>query len=150
VERERLRRGVGLALAWVVAAVVAVVVGVAAVTGLGDQIRDRGPIGDNELVRDLALDTRPADLDSGEPRVEETFRDDFGSFVVACQGRYALGVGRPSPAPGWRTVSYERGPDDDIDAVFSDGRRSQEIEVYCDLGRPELSELEDNTLPRDD
>jgi hypothetical protein len=141
---------VGLTLAWVVAAVLAVVVGVTAVTSLGDQIRDRGPIGDNELVRDLALGAEGGTLDPDEPRFEKTFTYDFGSFTVACQGRFAVSVGAPEPAPGWRTISYEQGPDDDIDAVFSDGRRSQEIEIYCDLGRPELGELEDDTLPNDD
>ena len=150
MQRLWLRQGVGLTLAWVVAAVLAVVVGVTAVTSLGDQIRDRGPIGDNELVRDLGLGVDGASLDPGKPRVEETFTYDFGALVVACQGRFAVSVAAPEPAPGWRTISYERGPDDDIDAVFANGRRSQEIEVYCDLGRPELGELEDDILPRDD
>jgi hypothetical protein len=146
--RERRQR-LSFVLAWVAAAVVAVTVGVGAVTGLGDQILDRGPIGDNELVRKQAAEnTRPAELDPEEPVIEETFTDEFGEFVVACQGKFAIGVdARPDEAAGWRLISYEPGPDDDIDAVFSNGERSQELEVFCNLGRPVLSELENHTLP---
>jgi hypothetical protein len=143
------RRRAGLVVGWVVAAVAAITVGVTAVNGLGDRIRDRGPLGDNALVRDAQLQTGRPTLDPAEPQVQATFGDDFGEFVVACQGKYALGLeARPDRAAGWRTISYEQGPDDDVDAVFSDGRRSQELEIYCNLGRPVL-ELEDNTLPED-
>lgn len=149
--RRRLGAGAGLALLWVVAAVAAVAVGVAAVNGLGDQIRDRGPLGDNQLVREAGERTSSATPDPDDTVVEETFTADFGEFVVACQGMYAFAVeARPDEAAGWRTVSYEPGPDDDIDAVFSNGSRTQEVEVYCNLGRPVLSEIEDNTLPDDD
>lgn len=139
-----------LVAAWVAAAVAAVGIGVAAVTTLGDQIRDRGPLGDNELVRSqAAVNGRPMALDPSETRIEETFTDDFGDFVVACQGKYAIAVeARPDRPGGWRTISFETGPDDDIDAVFSNGRRSQELEIYCNLGRPVLSEVENHTIPR--
>ena len=142
------RRG-GVVVAWVVAAVLAVIVGVAAVNGLGDQIRDRGPMGDNELVRNALIQTGRPTLDPAEPLVESTFSDDFGEFVAACRVKWALGLeALPDRAAGWRTISFEEGPDDDVDAVFSNGRRSQELEIYCNLGRPVL-EIEDNTLPSD-
>jgi len=132
-----------------VAAVVAVTVGVTAVNGLGDRIRDRGPLGDNELVRNAQLQTQTPTLDPDEPLVEATFTDDFGSFTAACRGQWAIGLEAvPDRGSGWRTISYEEGPDDDVDAVFSDGKRSQELEIYCNLGRPVL-ELENNTLPSD-
>lgn len=146
-----MRQRVGFAVAWVVAAVMAVAVGVAAVSGLGDQIRDRGPLGNQDLIPSSTLNTRAPTVNPDEPRVEETFSSDFGEFVVACQGKYAIGVeARPDRTAGWRTISYEPGPDDDIDAVFSNGRRSQELEVYCNLGRPVLDEIENNTIPEDD
>lgn len=146
-----MRQRVGFVVAWVVAATIAVTMGVAAVTGLGDQIRDRGPLGDNELVRNSGQNTQPATPDPEDPLIEETFSDDFGEFVVACQGKFALGIeARPDEAAGWRTISYEPGPDDDIDAVFSNGQRSQELEIYCNLGRPVLAEVENNTIPEDD
>lgn len=145
------RQQVGFVLAWVIAATIAVSVGVAAVSGLGDRIRDRGPLGDNELVRSAGQNPAPVTPDSDDRTVERTFTHDFGEFVVACQGKFAIGIeARPDRAAGWRTVSYETGPDDDIDAVFSNGRRSQEIEIYCNLGRPVLSEVENNTLPDND
>jgi hypothetical protein len=147
-----VRQRIGFVLAWVIAAVLAITVGVTAVNGLGGQIRDRGPIGNHELIESSGPDAQDPVVDPDEPRIAETFSSDFGEFVVACQGKFAFGVqARPDKARGWRTISYEPGPDDDIDAVFSDGRRSQELEVYCNLGRPVLSELENNTIPsRDD
>jgi hypothetical protein len=149
-DRDSVRRRSGLGIAWLVAAVVAVIVGVTAVTRLGDQLSDRGPLGNQELIR-KAEPAAPARPDPDDPLIEGTFEDDFGSFVVACQGKFAIGVeARPDEGAGWRTISYEPGPDDDIDAVFSNGRRSQELEIYCNLGRPVLSELENNTIPDDD
>ena len=145
------RQRAGSAALWGVAVVVAVTIGVAAVTGLGDQVRNRGPLGDNELVREAGQRTGPATPDPGDPEFEETFSDDFGKFVVACRGKYAIGVETlPNTAAGWRTVSYEPGPDDDIDAVFSNGRRTQELEIYCNQGRPVLAEIENNAIPDDD
>lgn len=62
-----------------------------------------------------------------------------------------LGVGvGPDEDAGWRVVSWEKGPDDDVDAVFSDGRNSVDLEVFCNRGRPTLAELERNTLGEDD
>ena len=145
-----MRQQVGFAIAWLVAAIIAVTVGVVAVTGLGERLRDRGPLGNQELLRTSEVDAVPAKPDPDEPLVEKTFVSDFGAFVVACQGMFAIGVeARPDKALGWQTISYEPGPDDDIDAVFSNGRRSQELEVYCNLGRPVLSEIENNTIPDD-
>ena len=148
-DRLDLRQRVGFAVAWTMAAVVAITVGIAAVSGVGERIRDRGPLANNELVRSAALQTAPVTVDTSEPLVEETFADDFGEFDVACRGKFALGIAvRPDRAAGWRTISYEQGPDDDVDAVFSNGRRSQELEVYCNLGSPVL-EIESNLLPDD-
>lgn len=124
-----LRQPVGFEFVWVIAAVLAVTVVVAAVTGLGSD---------------------PRHLENNEPPVEKTFSADFGQFVAVCRGRLAIGVeARPDEAAGWLTVSYEPGPDDDIDAVFSNGRRSQELEIHCVLGRPVLSEIENDTIPDD-
>ena len=48
---------------------------------------------------------------------------EWGAFDVECRDTWAYGVGvRPDEATGWRIVSWEKGPDDDVDAVFSDGR----------------------------
>ena len=37
-----------------------------------------------------------------------------------------------------------------MDAVFANRGRSIEIEVYCNQGRPTVSDLERKTLPDDD
>ena len=70
--------------------------------------------------------------------------------MVALPGPIAFGTrhGR-RPDDGWRMVSYEGGPDDDVDAVFSNGRRSVDLEVFCNRGEPTVAEIEDNTLPDD-
>ncbi len=151
-DRGLVRQRIGLAAAWLFAAAIAVTVGVVAVTSVGDQIRDRGPQGNNELIRSANFDSDRGDTpDPGQSLFEKTFSDDFGEFDVACQGKFAIGVqARPNLTAGWRTISYESGPDDDIDAVFSNGDRSQELEIYCNLGRPVLSELENNNLPENE
>ena len=59
------------------------------------------------------------------------------------------GPRRRAGSDGWRIVSYERGPDDDVDAVFSSRGRSVEVEVFCNQGEPTVSDLERNTLPDD-
>ena len=61
-----------------------------------------------------------------------------------------LPVSRPEPAPGWRIVSYETGPDDDVDAVFAKAAESIEIEVFCNRGIPTVADLERKTLPEGD
>ena len=74
--------------------------------------------------------------------------DEFGGFLVECRGVAAYGIeARPDTAAGWRVVSFERGPDDDVDAVFSQDRRSIDIEVFCNRGEPTIAEVERNELP---
>lgn len=122
----------------------AIAVGVVAVTQVGDTLRDRGPIG---TVADRgSLDGGPGTPDPSASVVQETFAEEFGEIDVSCQGAFASGVDA-RPAAGWRTVSFETEPDEDIDAVFAMGERSIEIEVFCNRGQPTVSEIEQNTLP---
>ncbi len=130
---------------WVVAAGLAVAVGVLAVRSAGADLRGRGPIGNPDLVSAAEIEGR-ATPDPNLPVLEDTFSGDYGRFVVGCQGVFASTIDAV-PAPGWRVVSIEPGPDDDVDAIFSSGRRSVELEVYCNRGRPRLAELESKTLP---
>lgn len=137
-------RPLGLVAVWIAVAALAVTVGVLTVTRVGDTLRDRGPLG-NEAAR--------TDLQEGRARpdpaldlVERTFAEEFGEIDVACQGAFARGLDA-RPAAGWRTVSFETGPDDDVDAVFAKQARSIEIEVFCNRGEPTVSEVEQNTLP---
>ncbi|WP_139983892.1 hypothetical protein [Nocardioides litoris] len=144
-------RALGYVVAWVVAAAAAVTVGLVAVTGVGASVRDRGPLtGGAQAVRDARTDGE-GDLvaDPGAAAVEDTVTGDYGSFTVTCQGAVATAV-RPEPAAGWRVVSYEAGPDDDVDAVLAAGARSVEVEVFCNGGRPTVSDLEEKTLDADD
>jgi hypothetical protein len=141
------RRSVGFALAWVVAAVLAVTVGVLAVSSVGASVRDRGPLG-NE-VPDVDQTEGASTPNPNAAVVGRTVEDEFGTFEVECRGVVAYGLAAV-PADGWRVVSYEQGPDDDVDAVFAQGGRSIEIEVYCNQGRPVIGDREEKTLPDDD
>ena len=151
-EGRSMRTVVGWTLGWIVAAALSVTVGVVAVTSLGASIRDRGPIGDNELIRQAELaEGASAAPDPDAERIRTTVEDEFGGFVVECQGVYAYGIeARPDEAAGWRTVSFERGPDDDVDAVFANAGRSIDLEVFCNRGRPTVAEIEFNELPDED
>ncbi len=143
----RVRRRSGFVAAWVAAAALAVTVGLLAVSTVGASIRGRGPLGSEVVPEGREPTSAPQALpDAGPARA---FEGEWGRFVVRCRGVYAVGE-RAEAASGWRTVSYERGPDDDVDAVFSSGLRSVELEIYCNRGRPTLSDLERNTLPDDD
>ena len=145
-----MRRSTGYVVAWVVAAVVAVAVGLAAVGTVGASIRGRGPLG-TEVVPEGPEPTAGAAEGAAaqaRPGPSRTFAGEWGRFVVRCRGSFAVGE-RAVAARGWRTVSYERGPDDDVDAVFSNGGSSVDLEVFCNRGRPTLAELEQNTLPDD-
>lgn len=132
---------------WAATTAVAVLVGVFAVSTVGATIRDRGPVGDEVLGNDTVKP--PTTMPEGPP-VRDEVAGEWGSFVVECRDTWAYGVAaRPDRAAGWRIVSWEKGPDDDVDAVFSDGRSSVDLEVFCNRGRPTLAELEHNTLGDD-
>ncbi|NPD06640.1 hypothetical protein HN031_18345 [Nocardioides sp. zg-1308] len=144
-----MRRRMLLVGLWAVTTTVAVLVGVLAVSTVGATIRDRGPVGD-EVMRDDSV-APPSSPPAGAPRVRDEIAGEWGAFVVECRDTWAYGVGvRPDEAAGWDVVSWEKGPDDDVDAVFSDGSRSVDLEVFCNRGRPTLAELERNTLGADD
>ena len=132
---------------WAATTAVAVLVGVLAVSTVGATIRDRGPVGDEVLRNDTI---KPPTSSPEGPAVRDEVSGEWGTFVVECRDTWAYGVAtRPDKAAGWRVVSWEKGPDDDVDAVFSDGRNSVDLEVFCNRGRPTLAELERNTLGDD-
>ncbi|WP_134767613.1 hypothetical protein [Nocardioides sp. 1609] len=138
-------RALGYVAAWLGAAAVAVTVGLVAVSSVGASVRDRGPL---TAASDPTLETS-ATPDPAAERREDVFDGDYGSVTVACQGALAFGI-RADPAAGWTTVLLDTEADDDIEAVFSSGPRSIEIEFYCDGGRPTVSDFEDQTLSDDD
>jgi hypothetical protein len=147
-DNDGVRRRIGYALAWLLATTVAIAVGVSAVSTVGAQVRGRGPLG-NEVIRTSQLEGT-AKVDPADASVKRTIEGEWGAFLVRCQGPVAFGVEvRPARSVGWRVVSFERGPDDDVDAVFSNGRRSFDLEVFCNRGEPTVGEIEENTLPDD-
>lgn len=146
-----MSKRIGFVVAWVLATVLAVGVGVVAVATVGASIRDRGPIGENVGLGGDAQPTVPATPAPTTAAVRKEITGEFGAFVVECRDTWAYGVqAKPATAQGWRVVSYEKGPDDDVDAVFSDGRNSVDLEVFCNQGQPTVAEMERNTLGDDD
>lgn len=136
---------------WVLAVVVATAFGLFAVRLVGEAVRGSGPIG-QELTRagaPLAGDPRIRP-DPDAQVVRRAIAREFGTFVVACHGAYAVGE-RATPAPdgGWAVLRFEPGPDDDVDAVFTSRTRFVELEVFCNAGRPEVSELESSRVTDD-
>lgn len=153
-ERSRQRtqqgaRAIRYVALWLVAAGLAITVGVVAVTSVGASIRGRGPLG-NEAIRTAELDdtSGAVRVDPDADVVRRSIDDDYGSFVVQCQGTLASGVDT-EVRDGWQVVSVEPGPDDDVDAVFVRGQESIEVEVFCNRGEPTLAELERKTLEPD-
>lgn len=141
------RRVIRYAAAWLVAAAVAVAVGIFAVTSAGAGIRDRGPLGTGLPAVEADATYTP---DPEAKRVRTEVEDVYGTFVVECRGSVAYGVdARPDTAAGWRVVSYEPGPDDDVDAVFANGPRSIEVEIFCNRGEPTVSDREEHVLDED-
>ncbi len=144
---EGTRRRMGYAALWLLVAAVCVAIGVLAVNVVGAGLRDRGPIGSESLVPREDPTSLPVDPD--DPTHAKTIRGEFGEFDVRCQGVVIRGE-KPRPAKGWRTVTYEDRPDDDVDAVFESRTQVIEIEVYCNGGRPTIAEQEIGTRPDDE
>lgn len=132
------------AMAWLAAVGVATAVGIASVEAVGDAARGRGPLGPVvEPRQDVdAKQVRNARLHSF-PKVTDPVRGEYGAFVVSCRGPYAIGDSVEA-ARGWRAISFEPGPDDDVDALFTNGDGSLEVEVFCNRGRPTLADVEHN------
>lgn len=142
-----VRHRAGYVLVWVVGAIAAIAVGVLAVEIAGAGLRDRGPVGSSDLVgREDPSDLAP---DPDDPKHADTITGDYGEFDVECQGVVIRGF-EPRTAPGWRTVTFETGPDDDVDATFESADAIIEVEIYCNGGRPTLAEEEVGTRPDTD
>jgi len=138
-----MKRGVLLAIGWFAAVAVAVTVGVVTVSAVDASMRGRGPIGD-EVLRSSASVTPSPTVDA-DNLVTDVISGDYGEFEVGCSGAFAVGI-EARPADGWRLLSHDRGPDDDVDATFTDGTREAEVEVFCNQGRPTLADLEYDDL----
>lgn len=131
-----------LAATWLVAVVLATGIGLVAVNSVGDAASGRGPLGpDTLVVGSPARPTAPTTPQPGGTEVSREFRYEFGTFTVSCNGPFAR-VLDTAPAKGWRTDSFEPGPDDDVELVFSNTEYVVEIEVFCNRGMPDLSELD--------
>ena len=148
-----MRSRVIYVVTWALAVAVATAVGLAAVGMVGDAVRGRGPLGGEVQPADAApqgseQDPRP---DPDAELISREISGDFGTFMVSCQGLHAIvHEVRADAAAGWRVVRFEPGPDDEVDAVFSNRRSLVDIEVFCNGGQPTVAETEKSRLPHRD
>lgn len=137
-----MRRGLLYLGLWLVAVVAATGIALAAVGAVGDAARGRGPLG-AEIGPLQDADPSPGETDLEERTQARRITGDYGVFLVSCQGPFAVGEGvEPATDRGWRVLSYEPGPDDDVDAVFTRTGSSIEVEVFCNQGRPTVGDIE--------
>ncbi len=145
-----MRRRIGYVLAWLIAAGVAIAIGIAAVSTVGASIRDRGPLG-TEVARDSGTEPQAPSPAPEAAMRKDVITGDFGTFEVGCRGVVAYGLkASADKAAGWRVVSYEPGPDEDVDAVFVNRDRSVDVEVFCNRGKPTVAEIERDNVIDDD
>jgi hypothetical protein len=141
-----VKRAALYALTWLVAVTVATGVALAAVQAVGDAALDRGPLGPAvQPIEETELGAIPTDGPDAWPKVTKVMRGQYGAFVVSCLGPYAVGENvTAEDEDGWQAISFEPGPDDDVDAVFAKDTLSLEVEVYCNQGSPTIADIERN------
>ncbi|HET8971540.1 MAG TPA: hypothetical protein VFN19_10795 [Candidatus Nanopelagicales bacterium] len=128
-------------LGWIVAVVVATVVGLLAVRTVGDTVRAGRPLGQEF---DQAVQAAASPSSSPDPAarvVTAKLKGEYGTFTVSCQGPFARGVA-VTAAPEWRVVKFDRGPEPDVDAEFVSASERLEVEVFCNAGTPQVAEIE--------
>lgn len=120
-----------LGLLWVTAAAAATGVGFGAIHLVGDVISHERPLGP-AFGGTTAPGAGPGPTTAP---VRRTLPGPAGTLVVECTGRVAV-LHAVTPAPGWRLVSSETGPDEDIDVLLTRQKERVAVEVYCNDGVP--------------
>ncbi|PSL00793.1 hypothetical protein CLV63_101269 [Murinocardiopsis flavida] len=162
-----MKRQSVLAIAgWCVAAVVAVAVGVTAVTLLGTGITSDSvePVSQESAQRELDSDraaqrtppvspgaSAPSSSPSQEPAPPDgaqtnpdarkgptkVLQSDGGSVAAYCAGDRAV-LAWWTPAQGYSVDDVEPGPDDDVSVEFEHGENDVDMRITCAKGAPEL------------
>jgi hypothetical protein len=140
-------------LTWLVAVVLATWFGLIAVNAVGSAARDRGPLGEAVSLAGSESDpasSGPVGIHIDDPVVRRTLSGEYGTFDVGCQGPYATGENAVAATDdGWRLVRFEPGPDDDVEAIFTNDVEFVELEVFCDGGVPTVAELDRSVITDD-
>ncbi|MEH0970625.1 septum formation initiator [Micromonospora sp. CPCC 205546] len=146
-----MRRRSFLAVAgWLATAVVATLIGVAAIRWVGESIAGTpgGVLSQDEVERALASPDpaatsagRPTATPTGGPSspgasgsapagVRRAFVTTGGSAVAEC-GPGGARLVSWTPAPGYRISDAESGPDDDVEVTFTGPSGESELRVRC-------------------
>jgi hypothetical protein len=129
-------------VSWLASLVVATALGLTAVTVVGDLASGRGPLG-QAVTSPRSTTDAGGSAAPGARAVRRVFTRDFGTFTASCTGPVARAVSATArPGTPWRVVRFEPGPDDDIAVVFRGPDELVEVEVFCNRGRPTVSELD--------
>jgi hypothetical protein len=140
-----MRRTSWYFVGWLAAVVVATIVGLLVVRTVGDTVRAGRPLG-QDFDKAIEAAASPATSPSPATRVVEAeLTGEYGIFQVSCQGPFARGIS-VSAAPGWKAVSFERGPEADVDASFIGSSQLIEVEAFCNAGIPQVAEIERTDL----
>lgn len=138
---------------WFAAAILAVLVGLVAVSVIGDGLTSPATrvISGEEAARQLAEEPAPpAPLPSGlsaapSPITTRHFTTRGGSVVATCDTGGAVIVSM-APAQGWSVHDRDTGPQDAAEGEFrdsGDGKNRVEVEVRCDGPVPVLTARDD-------
>ncbi|SCL53154.1 hypothetical protein GA0070606_2076 [Micromonospora citrea] len=148
-----MRRRSLLAVAgWLFTAVVATLIGVAAIRWVGESIAGTpgGVLSQEEVERALAA---PAPTTPGAgptsaasagatPRGERrAFATEGGTAVAEC-GPGGVRLVSWAPAQGYRVSDFDRGPDDDVEVAFTGPAGEFELKVRC-VGREPVAADDD-------
>ena len=135
---------------WLAAAILAVLVGLVAVSVIGDGLTSpvTRPIGEADVIRQL--EGEPSAAPSAAPASAgpaaagpRSFTTRGGSVVARCEAGRAVIVSM-APAQGWSVHDRDRGPqDEEAEGEFRADAGRVEVEVRCDGPVPVLTARDD-------
>ncbi|MEU6073374.1 septum formation initiator [Micromonospora sp. NPDC047074] len=163
-----MRRRSFLAVAgWLATAVLATLIGLAAIRLVGESIAGTpgGVLSQDEIEHALASPepnataptgpppsgappsptasgsagpVAPSATGSAQPGVRRAFATTGGTAVAEC-GPDGVRLVSWAPAQGYRVSEYDRGPDDDVEVTFTGPGGEFELQVHCVGGEPVAS-----------
>ncbi len=141
---------------WFAAAILAVLVGLVAVSVIGDGLTTPSTraVSEADVLRRLADEPSAAPPSAASPSAvtatgpasaaPRSFTTRGGGVIARCAGGRAVIVSM-APAQGWSVHDRDRGPQDEAEGEFrsGDGRDRVEVEIRCDRTVPVLAARDD-------
>lgn len=135
-------------LGWLVAAVVATLVGLGGIRLVGDSLTGTpgGVLSEDDVERALATPPSGGPSGSGPAATtpsggpQRSFTVTGGSAIARCLDGDRAYLVSWSPAQGYQVTEHDQGPDDDVDVRFAGPDGFFEISVTCRGGTPALAD----------